>query len=192
MSIIYTTSAGTTWEQWTTSTTAATTDIYTIWCDSTSATSTTFDYWIQEYSTIQTIRADQMQRAIERQQQLEQQRQESERSFHEQQKQKQQARRKAKVLLLENLNTQQIKEYNKEGHFFVVSPSGRLYRIREGRSINIDLMKGNSRIDVEKRLCAHPDILCPNEDTMLAQKLYLENMEQEFLRVANQYDPVRH
>lgn len=104
----------------------------------------------------------------------------------------QQANDKAKIILVETLNNNQRRDFERHGHFFVKSPSGRLYRIREGRSINIDLMQGESRTKVQQRLCAHPDINCPNPDTMLVQKVMLENMEAEFLRIANQYDPVRH
>lgn len=104
----------------------------------------------------------------------------------------QQANDKAKIILVETLNNNQRRDFEKHGHFFVQSPSGRLYRIREGRAINIDLMKGQSRTEVQQRLCAHPEINCPNPDTMLVQKVMLENMESEFLRIANKYEPVRH
>lgn len=190
--------SSTIWREWTsyttTGTSATTTDIFSIWCDSTASTgtSTVWADWVSEYTTIQIDRAEQLRHEVERQQAMQQFRERANLEYVERQKKQLQAKRKAKMLLLENLDMEQFKDFHKEGHFFVKSPSGRLYRIREGRSINIDLMKGNSRIEVEKRLCAHPDVICPNEDTMLAQKIYLEHMEQQFLQIANQYDPVRH
>ena len=36
-----------------------------------------------------------------------------------------------------------------------------------------------------KTLCAHPTVRVPDADNMLAQKLYLESNEEEFLRIAN-------
>jgi hypothetical protein len=160
--------------------------------DSTASTATTsviYSYWIDEYQTAQINRAKMLRLDVERQQRCQELVEQQRREFEQRQQQQSSARRKAKILLLENLDQEQQKEFKKEGFFFVKSPSGRLYRIREGRSINIDLMKGNSRIEVEKRLCAHPEIACPNEDTMLAQKIYLEKMEQEFLRIARPYGP---
>lgn len=38
---------------------------------------------------------------------------------------------------------------------------------------------------VQKTYCAHPNDQCPDADTMLAQKLMLENDETSFLRIAN-------
>ena len=194
--VIGTSATGIIWRAWmgTATTTTATNDVFTYWVtdSTTTGTDTAYMYWTNEYNQLTTFRANELQRSLERQQ-LEQERNlRLQKEFAEKKKKELEARRKAKILLLENLDMEQFKDFQKEGFFFVKSPTGRLYRIREGRSINIDLMKGNSRSDVEKRLCGHPEIFCPNEDTMLAQKIYLEHMEQEFLCLANQYDPIRH
>ena len=176
------------WSDWidATTSTASTTDIYTNWLSQSTATSTSstiFSYWLEHSTTLNTATIPTAREHIAR---------EMQRAREDRFVQKQQARKKAKILLLENLNEIQKNEFTKDGFFFVKSPSGRVYRLQEGRSINIDLMKGNSRIEVEKRLCAHPAIDCPNEDTMLAQKVFLEHMERDFLNVAKEYAPVRH
>ena len=62
------------------------------------------------------------------------------------------------------------------------SKSGTVYRIRKGRSANIDVMENGK---VKHKLCFHPQIQCPDYDTMLAQKLMLETDEPAALRIAN-------
>ena len=196
------TETGIVWNEWansTMSTTSATTDVFTYWTTQWNSTGTTTDtttntiyrYWADEHNQVAMFHAHEMRQRerqqirIERERNIWQQNEQSERQTRQVE-----ARRKAKILLLENLDNEQVKDFQKGGFFFVKSPSGRLYRIREGRAINIDLMVGNSRSDVEKRLCGHPEIFCPNEDTMLAQKIYLEKLENDFLRIARTYEPL--
>jgi hypothetical protein len=96
------------------------------------------------------------------------------------------ARERAQRILQENLTLAQREELAQKGHFTLTLYAGderRLYRIRQGRSRNVHQVDDNGRI--LKTLCAHPGIDCPDEDTMLAQKLMLESQEQEFLRIAN-------
>jgi hypothetical protein len=98
------------------------------------------------------------------------------------------ARERAQRMLRENLTEEQREELAANGHFTLAvldrdSGERRLYRIRKGRSRNVQRVDDSGR--VLKTLCAHPAILCPDEDTMLAQKLWLQNQEQEFLRIAN-------
>jgi hypothetical protein len=192
---------GIVWDAWansTTSTTSATTDVFTYWTTHWNSTGTTtntttdtiYRYWANEnqvamFQAHEMRQRERQQIRIERERNIWQQNEQSERQIRQVE-----ARRKAKILLLENLDNEQVKDFQKGGFFFVKSPSGRLYRIREGRAINIDLMVGNSRSDVEKRLCGHPEIFCPNEDTMLAQKIYLEKLENDFLRIARTYEPL--
>lgn len=100
------------------------------------------------------------------------------------------AKVRARALLAENLSAAQRESLAKARHFIVHSPDGeRRYEINQGRAGNVYLL------DVEgkriKRLCIHPTISCPDEDTMLAQKLLLEADEERFLRVANHTDLVR-
>lgn len=97
------------------------------------------------------------------------------------------ARERAEVLLHENLSPVQLAELRAAGHFHLetVAPSGerRRYRIERGRSRNVKQVTAEGR--VIKTLCAHPAEEVPDADTMLAQKLFLECSEEEFLRVAN-------
>lgn len=96
------------------------------------------------------------------------------------------ARDRAQRILQENLTDAQREELAQNGHFTLTVHAGeerRLYRIKRGRSRNVQQVDDNGR--VLKTLCAHPGIACPDEDTMLAQKLMLETQEREFLRIAN-------
>jgi hypothetical protein len=94
---------------------------------------------------------------------------------------------RAEKLLHKVLNPKQREEL-KEKNFFTLetfSKSGerRLYRIRRGRSGNVEQVdEAGNRI---KRLCAHPIEAVPDADTMVGQKLWLEGAEEEFLRIAN-------
>jgi len=90
---------------------------------------------------------------------------------------------RAKRLLKQHLNEEQRAMLNDKDHFYMRAASGQLYRIRNGRSGNVDVMHDESRR--QHSLCAHPNDYCPNYDTMLAQKLMLETNEEEFKRIAN-------
>jgi len=98
------------------------------------------------------------------------------------------ARQRAQRLLGECLSPAQREELAARGYFTIEtldSASGerRRYRINRGRSRNVQRVDDTGR--VLRPLCAHPAIDCPDEDTMLAQKLWLETRESDFLRVAN-------
>lgn len=98
------------------------------------------------------------------------------------------ARERAEKLLRESLSPEQLEELSLKGHFHLetIAASGerRRYRINRGRSRNVQQVDRSSGL-VLKTLCAHPIELVPDADTMLAQKLFLEASEEEFLRVAN-------
>jgi hypothetical protein len=93
--------------------------------------------------------------------------------------------RRAEVLLRGNLSPEQLRQFDETRSFIVIGRDGRRFRIREGRTANIDLV--NPEGIVESRLCAHPRDDVPDCDTMLAQKLLLEDDEQHFLRLANRH-----
>ena len=97
------------------------------------------------------------------------------------------ARERAAKLLQETLTPKQREELAAKGHFTLetIAPTGerRVYRISRGRSHNIARVDDNGKI--LKTICAHPIEAVPDEDTMLAQKLWLETREEEFLRIAN-------
>jgi hypothetical protein len=91
------------------------------------------------------------------------------------------AEERAEKLLTENLSGRQLAGYRQTGTIVVHGRHAR-YRIRGGRSMNIDVV--DKRGKVSHRLCAYPGEPIPQADTMLAQKLWLEGNEDEFLRVA--------
>lgn len=92
------------------------------------------------------------------------------------------AQLRAEALLIAALTVEQKKEYGKD-KTFTVWAAGKRYRIKEGRSHNIEEL--NSDGLKIATLCAHPREFVPNFDTMLAQKLMLETVPDEFLRLAN-------
>jgi hypothetical protein len=92
---------------------------------------------------------------------------------------------RAEALLLECLSPDQAAEYRRSKFFIVQGgKSGKKYRIREGRSGNIDVFDGER---ITHRLCCHPNEWLPNADTMLAQKFGLELQEEEFVRTARRH-----
>jgi hypothetical protein len=97
------------------------------------------------------------------------------------------ARDRAVKLLQEALSPEQRAEFADKGffHLATITKEGqrRRYRIERGRSRNVKQVDDSGR--VLKTLCAHPVSAVPDEDTMLAQKLWLEAHEDEFLRIAN-------
>ena len=87
-------------------------------------------------------------------------------------------------LLKENLSSAQRQQYDKYGYFEVIGgKTGKHYRIRHGRSMNIDQIDKNGR-----RVCGwcfFPMGNLVTGDVMLAQKMALELFEPEALKVAN-------
>ena len=92
-------------------------------------------------------------------------------------------RRRAAALLREHLTDQQRADLAAKGEFVVESGSGKLYAIKKGRAGNVYSLDERRRKVTQ--LCIHPDDLVPDEDTMLAQLLWIKWNEEEFLRVAN-------
>jgi len=87
-------------------------------------------------------------------------------------------------LLKENLTPTQRQQYEKHAYFEVVGgKSGKRYRVRHGRSMNIDQLDKNGR-----RVCGWCFFPAGNlvaGDVMLAQKLALELFEPEAIKIAN-------
>lgn len=168
------TSTTTVWTSWcstsTTATTATTCSTYTTqvwltWCDGTLVRT-------QQLSEEQ--RAYNMQLAAE----VTARHQENERKRIE-------AEARAEKLLLENLDLKQRLDYEKSKSFVVHGQAGWRFRIRAGRMGNVDAIDKTGR--VKHRLCAHPNVMLPNCDTMLAQKLLLEDNQDAFIRIANKH-----
>lgn len=94
---------------------------------------------------------------------------------------------KADKLLESVLSSVQRDQLKKLGGFVLRGQSGQLYRIRMGRSANVDVLDAQG--NVVDRLCAHPAMNVPDQDTMVAQKVMLECDEAVFLRMANRHGP---
>lgn len=93
------------------------------------------------------------------------------------------AKAKARSVLDQHLSEEQRAQLARDQFFLVEGSAGRRYRIRQGRSNNIDRLDAQGQ--VAEHLCGHPQIACPDEDTMLGQKLALETDEEAFRKVAN-------
>ena len=89
-------------------------------------------------------------------------------------------------LLMENLSAAQRKQYEKYGYFDVTGGrTGKRYRIRHGRQMNIEQLDRNGR-----RVCGwcfFPQGSLVAGDIMLAQKAALELFEPDALRIANRF-----
>lgn len=92
------------------------------------------------------------------------------------------AEAKAEVLLTQMLTPQQKEDLKNKRCFYLFS-GGKKYRIDRGRTGNVKLV--DDRDQVVESYCIHPNIACPDADTMLAQKLLLETDPETFERVAN-------
>lgn len=95
------------------------------------------------------------------------------------------AQEKAELLLVQHLNKKQKKAYEENRCIPVDGQSGKKYIIRKGRAKNIDVLKEDGTVDY--RLCVHPQEQVPDEDTMLAQKLFLEHNEEYLISIANRH-----
>lgn len=92
------------------------------------------------------------------------------------------AKRRARKILKEFCTPEQWKQFLKQKTITVIgSHSGIVYTVILGRIHNVKVSSEESKYT----LCAHPQIMVPDEDTILAQKLMLECNEQEFLKIAN-------
>ena len=98
-------------------------------------------------------------------------------------RQQQEAEAKGLALLLENLDPRQREQYDRFGYFDVVgSETGRRYRICHGVSRNVSELFDDNRLGAGR--CFMPRGNLAAGDCMLAQKIMLENCEEEALRVA--------
>lgn len=78
------------------------------------------------------------------------------------------------------LSPEQRAQYDSKGFFDVTGgQTGKRYRSRTGSQVNVEELSGNKRT-----LCFVPKGGVPIGDILLAQKLALELMEEETLKVA--------
>jgi hypothetical protein len=98
--------------------------------------------------------------------------------------QRRKAEQRAYTLLKRWLSPEQIARFESYGYFEVRgSHSGKCYRIRRDRNMNIDELDGKGfRVAV---WCFGPAGQLPLGDNMLAQKIALETDEQAALAIAN-------
>lgn len=89
---------------------------------------------------------------------------------------------RAEKLLFTILTPEQVRSY-KDDDYFDVPVKERIYRLRKGRAMNVELIEaGRGKI----KFCAHPsDHSIPVPDVMLSQLLMLKANEAGFLQIAN-------
>lgn len=93
------------------------------------------------------------------------------------------AKERACKLLREKLTPRQRADFDRHKRFEVVGRSGKRYRLTCKRVGNIDEIDDNGQVMI--RYCVHPADFVPDEDTLVAQKLWLENADEELLAGAN-------
>ena len=94
------------------------------------------------------------------------------------------AHERAIQLLKQNLSPDQLKQFERSGHFEVIGgDTARRYRIRRGHQMNVELLDKNGRRFC--CLCFRPEGTLATADVMLAQKIALELFEVEALKIAN-------
>ena len=185
-----------TWYTWTssdttTSTCASDTSTWGKWCSgtsvayyttsSTSATATTWSGWVnvtyakQESEAEKEARLEQTRIAAEAQKKRDEERAAKDKIKEE----------KARQLLAEVLTDEQDAQLDKDGYFDLQNvKTGTRYRINKGRSRNIQQLDDKTGKPI-KTICFHPGEYLHNYDTMVIQKLMLENDEEQVRRVAN-------
>jgi hypothetical protein len=181
--MVYTNTTGSAtavWNEWIDmGTTGTTTQVWSAWTDSTATITTTgydttWDLWVTD-NTITRVEC----RSIESAEQIAARENERKERIELERARKARARR----LLVSALNAKQRLDLDKHNYFYVVGgKSGNKYRIDHGRAGNVKLMVNGQ---VRQSFCIHPSISCPNEDTMLAQMVMLEHMEDQFKDTAN-------
>jgi len=183
-----------TWTNWTQSASTSSTSGTITWSNwsanaiptiysSSNSTSATWNNWI-DYKTIEHVATYQRETEEQRQHRLDE--------WEKQDKIRKEARSiaigKADALLASVLNDAQKAQLKQKDWFLVRSQSGKLYRIRNCRQINVDLIDERTG-RVKDTYCAHPTLNVPNGDTLTGQKLMLQFDEKAFLKIAIKHRP---
>ena len=173
-------------------TTAASDTIWMRWSSATTASATTAtDVWVEWTTDTSTSH-----QSVTLRQQTEEERLEAQRDVEERQRvyaeaqerhrlEKQAAEDKALQLLKDALTQRQLEAFEKDECIPVDTAKGNRYLIKKGRSANIHVLDKSGK--TTHRLCVHPKDMCPDYDTMLAQKLWFETDEDAMLRLANKH-----
>lgn len=162
------------WNSWVcdTGTSATSNEVWTIW---TTGDSTTYGA-----SNVYQPPPETEEQRLARLERERQRREEAEAAKRE----RDEAKRKAEELLRESLDREQREQFDATKWFYVISQSGKRYRIRNGWAGNVDELNEDDLIIAE--YCIHPQEWgVPTEDNMLIQKLMLEADEERFLEIAN-------
>ena len=93
------------------------------------------------------------------------------------------AARRARELLLSLLSEEQKRDWVASAGFYL-HVGDKKYRIKKGRSGNVELVDPNTHEPLE-RYCAHPVDNVPDEDTVVAQMMMLLHAERDFIALAN-------
>jgi len=173
-----------------TSTSSATTDCWTTWTadQGTAASTMTWYHWTNRTDSA-VYYPPTREPSTWTPQAVEQARSAALRYAEEQARRSQEIRARAEELLKQHLSEDQQQQFERDREFIVVGSRGTRYKIRENRGsvvANISVLKDDG--SEGHRLCCHPRDCLPIADVMLAQKLWLESDEQQFLRVANYHE----
>lgn len=97
------------------------------------------------------------------------------------------AERRAEALLQEVLPEDQNRDLEAHGYLEVPSPSktNRVYRVPRGRGMVSVYEDGRAIMS----LCVQPVEWVPGADVVLMHKLMIEGNEEDYLRIANQFEP---
>ena len=94
------------------------------------------------------------------------------------------AQTKGDALLRSWLSSEQGRQWDLHGHFETIgSHTGKRYRLRRGKEMNIDELDSGGRVVAQ--WCFAPLGNLVVGDVLLAQKIALETMERDALRIAN-------
>lgn len=191
----YTTTSGQTiWTSWnttyvdmattaissaTTAITTASTDVWVAWNGILQNSNVVHQSQAQSYSTY----ARQTRKPTEAEVQEQLRRDQEYRAAEEKRaRERKEANDRAELLLMRHLTPEQKEDLFKRNAFVIEIGKDR-YEIRRGRSGNVRLLDQAGK---ERRsFCIHPEIDCPDADTMLAQKLLLETDRRRFYEIAN-------
>jgi len=185
-------STGDSWGVWTNAGTSTTGTAYTwgLWTGTASTTTANVTNIYQSASVYQSWKKWTADELKQYQEQVARAAAEAKKAAAEYEKRAAEAAKKAKevieratALLHRYMDEEQKKQLASEGQFVVESESGKKYVIKKGRQGNVySLDEHRKQI---ARHCIHPIDLVPDQDTMLAQLLWLKWNEEEFLKVAN-------
>ena len=168
---------GTTWSDWNLdqnfSTTSSTDVTWNQWATTGGTASSTWIWWTSGPAAS----------TINYPEPTEEERETARLADEERVRQRKEAEERAEKILTENLDDEQRKSYTERKVVPITTAKGRKYLIKKGQAGNVYRIDEHGK-EIE-RFCIHPEEVVPDQDTMLAQLLWLRWMEKEFLEIAN-------